>query len=124
MADIVTKARQSLHQSLLGCLALVLALSTLLAGLFLLLILTSLFWVPVSTPPQLDVPSGLRREAVKLCVGARRGFRRAPLVSSRDPIFFFKTPGTTQLGNNDPGFHLPIFFCNARNSGVHWKLVH
>jgi hypothetical protein len=47
VADIVTKARQSLQQSLLGCLAVALALGTLLAGLLLLLVLTSLFWVPL-----------------------------------------------------------------------------
>jgi hypothetical protein len=47
VADIVTKARQSLHQSLLGCLAVALALGTLLAGLLLLLVLTSLLWVPL-----------------------------------------------------------------------------
>ncbi len=47
MADIVTKARQSLHQSLLGCLAVALALGTLLAGILLLLVLTSLLWVPL-----------------------------------------------------------------------------
>ena len=49
IADIVTSTRQSLHQSLLGCIALTVAVAALLLGLFLFLCITSLFWIPLVT---------------------------------------------------------------------------